>query len=379
MSPRKGLSRKRPFIKQGMILATLREQIISGEWKPSSQIPTREKLQHRFGVARTTLQRTLDQLTQDGFVYAKGKTGTFVAENPPHLASYALIFNCTPADRDWTRFQSALTSEAAELARTRPIRISGYHGVFDSSDSEDYQKLLHDVAARRLAGMIFATVPGSVIGPTLDENADMPRVAIMLPSPDWKIPVVYPDVRSFVDRALDDLLARGRRRVAIVGQRIWPKVDGLGDYFLAGVAKRNMECRPYWMHTADAQSTTPLVHLLMHSEQKTRPNGLIIADDNLVENATAGLVMAGVRVPEDVEVIAHCNFPWPVSSVLPVHRLGFDAQKVMAACLESIDAQRLGNRAREMVSVPAQFEQELVGSDRLQFAGQAGHFDQHVD
>ena len=348
--------RKRPFVKQGIILETLRQQIISGDWKPSTQIPTREELQNRFGVARTTLQRTLDQLTRDGFVYSRGKLGTFVADNPPHLASYALIFHCTPADPAWSRFQSALANQAVQLERSRPIKVSRYYGVFESSDSEDYQKLLHDVCAHRLAGLIFTTLPGSVMRPTLEERPDMPRVAVMLPSPDWQIPAVYPDLRSFVDRALDALLARGRRRVAVVGQSIWLKLAGLGEYFLAGVAKRKMECREYWVQTADAHSVSSLVHLLMQSEQKARPDGLIIVDDNLVENATAGLIKAGVRVPVDVEVIAHCNFPWPVSSVLPVQRLGFDAGKVMAACLASIDCQRQAVETPTLVSVPAQFE-----------------------
>lgn len=347
----------RPLIKQGAIIEALREQIVSGELKPGGRMPTRDELEKHFGVSRMTLQRALDRLTRDGFIASRGSLGTFVAENPPHLSSYALVFHCTPDDPGWSRFWTALSNEAVTLERARPIKITCYYAVNGSTDCEDYQRLLHDVRARRLAGVIFSSMPAGLMNTPLMEGMTIPRVAIMWPTKICRMPAVYPDLRSFVDRALDSLAARGRRRVAVVGiGDIW--WGEMGDYFVAGTKARGMEFRPYWAQMVDPSNAKRAVHLLMHNEQKTRPDGLIIADDNLVEHATAGLLAAGARVPEDVEVVAHCNFPWPVPSVVPVQRLGFDARQIMAACLRTIDAQRRGESPPAFVSVGAQFEQE---------------------
>ena len=93
------------------------------------------------------------------------------------------------------------------------------------------------------------------------------------------------------------------------------------------------------------------------------PDALLISDDNLVEHATAGLVAAGARVPEDVEVVAHCNFPWPTPSVLSVERLGYDAREVLDRCLRAIDDRRSGVPGSDNVDVPVRFEREVRGED----------------
>jgi DNA-binding LacI/PurR family transcriptional regulator len=86
-------------------------------------------------------------------------------------------------------------------------------------------------------------------------------------------------------------------------------------------------------------------HLLMHSNQTERPDALLITDDNLIEPVTAGLVAAGVRVPDDLEIVAHCNFPWPAPTHLPITRVGYNVRRLLADCIASIDRQRLaGNR-----------------------------------
>ena len=360
---------RRPLVKQGTILESLRQQIISGELMPGSRMPTRDELAVRFGVTRMTLQRAMDQLSRDGFILARGKLGTFVADNPPHLSSYALIYYCTPDEESWPRFWTALANEAVTLERTRPITISTYYGVHGSTENDDYQKLLHDVRARRLAGLIFTSMPDYLQRTPIAED-DTPQVAIMWPKAGYRIPAVYPDLASFVDRALDALAAKGRKRVAVVGNVLW--WDQMQHHFIEGAKARGMEFRPYWAQMVEPLNAHRAVHLLMHNQQQTRPDALIIADDNLVEHSTAGLLAAGVRVPTDADVVVHCKFPWPVASILPVMRLGFDARRVMAACLETLDMQRRGETPPTFTSVSAMFENEIdIAATQLGIATQA--------
>src|SRR6185295_6183072 len=100
------------------------------------------------------------------------------------------------------------------------------------------------------------------------------------------------------------------------------------------------------------------VHLLMHRNDTKCPDGLVIWDDNLVEHALIGLIAAGVRVPDDVAVVAHCNFPWPPPSVLPVTRLGYSIRQALRTCLDVLDRQRRGETVPPATKIPALFEEE---------------------
>ena len=102
------------------------------------------------------------------------------------------------------------------------------------------------------------------------------------------------------------------------------------------------------------------MHLMMSGKDGERPDAIFVTDDNLVEYATAGILDAGVRVPDEVEVVVHCNFPWPVPSIVPVRRIGFDARQLIAACIRSIDQQRATGTIPPPVAIPAQFEDELT-------------------
>jgi DNA-binding LacI/PurR family transcriptional regulator len=97
----------------------------------------------------------------------------------------------------------------------------------------------------------------------------------------------------------------------------------------------------------------------MQARPQDRPDGLIVADDNMVEHATAGLVAAGAKVGEELDVVAHCNFPWAGPTVLPLKRLGYDARTVLQTCIELIDRQRRGESVPAVTRIEAKFEEEV--------------------
>src|SRR5207244_2676807 len=124
--------------------------------------------------------------------------------------------------------------------------------------------------------------------------------------------------------------------------------------------QRGLECRPYWHHQLGGlyEAARSVAHLLMSLAPEDRPDGLIISDDNLVEHAQAGLADAGVRIPDELDVVAHCNWPEPPASVLPVTRLGFDNIAVMRTCTRLIDEQRSGRPTPHNITVNPMFEEE---------------------
>lgn len=359
-------STERPHRSVVSIANELRQQIVQGKLSPGSQLPTQSALQQRFRASNVTVQRAVSQLAREGFLYSKTRQGTFVAELPPHLCRYALIFPDAPDGSRWVRFFAALANEAIRVQRRQPRTVDVYYGIDQHVDTEDFQRLTANIRQCRLAGLIFASPPFLLGGTPVLEEPGIPRVAIMernanLPG----LASVHLDGPSFINRALDYLAARGRRRVAML--------VGAGEFREAGkdlqeaLAARDMIMRPYWrvgFNPETAKWARSSIHLLMHSGQEERPDGLIIGDDNLVEEAAAGLLAAQVRIPEDMEVISHCNFPWPVPSMLAGPRLGYDARRVLQACLDVVDRQRQGQTEVEEVAVSACFEQELAEAEQ---------------
>jgi DNA-binding LacI/PurR family transcriptional regulator len=341
-----------------VIIDEVRQSIITGGFSPGERLPTRMEFERRFAASSVTIQRALDRLGEDGFIEARGRHGTFVASRPPHLVRYGLVIPGevpSPGPHFW----SALSRTARDLFSDGERTMSVYAGTGDPS-SGDYQRLLGDVQARRLAGLIFVTNPYLLHQSPVVDQPGIPRVVIgnggssVVPST-----VELLGERWFA-RALDHLAALDRRRVALLA------VPGRGarhlDWFIRAVASRGMTTDPCWQQAMVISSPEWAANLsqLMMRRPATGPvpDALVIADDNLVESAVLGLQAAGVRVPEDVAVVAHANFPWPTRSPLPVKRLGYDARAILARCVEDLDRQRR-ERVVTMSTIDPVFDHEL--------------------
>jgi DNA-binding FadR family transcriptional regulator len=91
----------------------LRERIVRGIYAPAQRLPSRAALGAEHGVGQATVQKALDALSRDGFVEARRRAGTFVADRPPHLSHYALVFGYRPNEPEsWSGIAKALRDAA---------------------------------------------------------------------------------------------------------------------------------------------------------------------------------------------------------------------------------------------------------------------------
>ncbi|HEY8668517.1 MAG TPA: substrate-binding domain-containing protein [Tepidisphaeraceae bacterium] len=189
----------------------------------------------------------------------------------------------------------------------------------------------------------------------------MPRVAIMSDFPNCAASIVFPDTNNFYERAAKYLVSRGRRRVAILMAGPYAEERKLSQIRRHGLQMSE----PYLLQIASAEVPEGARHctqLLMNLPPDKRPDALILDDDNFVEAATAGIAAAGVRCPDDLEIVAHANFPLPPETAVPVKFLGFDCAAILKRCAESIDQQRRGITDHIPHPIPAVFEDEIQGS-----------------
>ena len=351
-----------PFDKQGVIISRLRGRVLNGTFPPGGRIPKRTELEEEFRVSPVTMQKAIDKLVADGFLYARGKAGTFVAERPPHLHRYGIIFSTHQRDSfssAWPRYWAAITNEAKIVERQRNIQIEFFYGIGPNADGSERRRLLDDVAAHRLAGVIFPFDPRLFHVPEILANRELPVVTLGGSQAERR-PVLAFDNVALIDRALDYLHTAGRTRIAVVGIPGFV-IDQLA-YFQAAIAKRGMTTRKYWtlsVNNGTPQTARTVMHLLMNANQRERPDGLIILDDNLVEDAVAGIVDAGITCPAELDVVGHCNFPWPPLTTVPVKRLGFDCAWLVRRAIDMIDSLRRNETLEEVTSVRPVFDHEL--------------------
>ncbi len=363
LSVRQKPRRGRPASQSAGISGLLRERLAQGVWSPGERLPTRPELERELGVSNHTVQRTMRELETEGFIRSEGRGGTYVADHPPCHCCHGLVFDGHPYGY-WSRLMDAICAgaETVSKASSPACRFKTYYDAGGRADTEAYARLLADVRAHRLAGLIFATPQFGISGSPLFTETQIPCVAVES-NVDSKLPHVmarYPDLQSFTERAMKAIAADagGRRRVAVLSYGITPRTKAI----MATAREMGLRIEPWWVQTpqmGDPEAIAACVQLLLAGAPDQRPDALVITDDNYVEAATAALAAMNLRIPHDLLVVAHCNFPVPPPAAVPVVRLGFDFHALLHDATDSIAARRAGLPTPGRRLFPALFEHEL--------------------
>lgn len=354
----------RPSPKQDYVLNEMRQRIVGGQYLPGSRLPLRRELEKEFDVSWLTIQRAFDRLREDGVVKPRGRAGTFVVDHPPHVCHYALVSSGATVLAPWlSRVVDDLQAEAPD---DDPCRITMYCDKGGDRLESSYRKLVDDIEAHRLAGVVFRGEIKPWANSPLVNTEGLPKVILGNPKVNLGVPRVCPDWSSFVDRAFDHLASAGARNVAVLTTTYFPV--GL-ETLVQGIRRRGMTTQPWWIQYVggddnfitgpdSAQAVRHLTQLLVNPNQAERPDALLVVDDNMLGNVSDGIRATG-GTPDDLRVVCHYSHPYPVPCDIPVRRLGFDTRKLVGAALERIDQQRRGQAPVELSTLPALFEDEM--------------------
>lgn len=97
----------------------LSEAILMGQWSAGEVLPSETALAREFGISVGTMRRALTELTQEGLVMRRRKTGTVVTGRAPHhnLKYFFQYFRLHGADgqllRSTTRWETLQTGRAS--------------------------------------------------------------------------------------------------------------------------------------------------------------------------------------------------------------------------------------------------------------------------
>lgn len=330
---------------QDKISAFIRKKIISGQWQAGYKIPTRLELGRKLGVTVVTLQKALSSLVADGFlrVQMTGRRGTYVNENSPHLYNYALVFPNAPSEPNWNLFFACQLKVSEMIQQKLGIRISPYFWLDGNPASHDYIRLINDIRKERLAGIVFASSVFAIEKTPVVLEGNIPRIVIGARNERVDIPWICFGKHDFLIKiSLDYLESRNCRKVALI---LTPGL--IGDYskrLNVLLSERNFTSRPEWCHLCHLsypETAVGIVRLLMSPLATERPDAIIVGDDNLLQAVCDGLKLAGIKVPEELTVISHCNFPRISANSFPVKFIGYDIYALMLKCIELLKQQRV--------------------------------------
>jgi hypothetical protein len=347
-----------PGGRAGEITRALRGRIISGEYPCGSKMPTFDRMVGEFGLSRATVQLAIRQLRDEGFLKSVDRKGLFVADDPPHLCHFALIFPSAPGEAKWTRFEAALQAEALVLERQRPgLHFPLFHDVETGGNPANTRAVIEAARAHRVAGLILVRGTGHLLLEGNLRNERVPCTGINYDPEELPgVPLVNTDPEMFYRKALCRLGEKGRKRVAVVtGASKIPVTPGM-------FRDAGLQTRDHWLcpvsHRIEGAASIA-VRLLFDYPREERPDALIIGTDALVEEALGTLHQMEMLVGRDLDVVAHCNWPWPVRSPLPIERLGFHMHDFLDGAMRAISLPRQGRAPAPLDRVPALFESEL--------------------
>jgi len=352
--------------RQREIVEALRKRILSGEFAPGNRVPSVSELAAAHNASTRTAQSALVHLQENGFISARPGAGSFVAETPPHLSHFAMVFRQAPQyDGWWSQFLVAWKREAERFAAPdgeggrRGFRFSFFYLDQHLAGTPAERELQSALEADLLAGLIFPLFPDALRGTALLADRKTPKVACTS-APVEGFTIMQPD-RRLSEKAFTYLASRGRRRVAILVPSFYERGRLPVDRLVRLAADCGLTTYRHWVQgvdiTAPEWAANAMESLCRRGRQ--RPDALFIMDDNLVPDATQGLLNAGMRVPDDIEVVAHCNFPYPTRSVVPAKRIGYDVRHLLHLGVEMIERQRQGEAAPSVVSMASHFDDEL--------------------
>lgn len=324
----------------------------------------------QFGVTSNTINAVLQDLKRDGFVSVAGR-GTYVAERPPHLCRYAVVFRGHPrgpVPQEWSNYWTLIEEEAHRIGAQRHLDVVSYYGITRHVDEPDYQRLAGDAAAGRLAG-IFSVYP---LGSDFSYDFKMfkgPMVAVTESAPAHTY-ALDNDRWSLVEKAARYFAERGRRRVAWIGEtqheslRAQLRTLRIDGRPAAGLFPDDIAIT---LNASSRETADPIVRLLLRQISAYRPDGLLIMDDHLVAHALRGLAGSRVRVPDELDIVSHCNYPAVPAGPVSIRWLGFDATELVSRAFNIIHEGRAasggetGMKAHEAGSphlLPALWEEE---------------------
>ena len=337
------------------------EHIEQGVYKPGVKLPSERALAEKFGVSRTSVREIITQLLSEGILFRTGGRGTCVSEKGVKLVRAqepsrqigfwidASIFNFVQPG-----YTQILTG-AGEVCRNRDYRLQ-FHAVEESTQPLD----LVFGEAGSSGGLDGNLVVGGVHRGVLERLRQSGSPLLLVDSlvEGGEADSVRIDYATGTRQAIEHLTALGHQQIGFVGfaesqkyEAFWQSLDACGVPYQPRLVRflSPTDLRPGML--AGYQSAQKLI------AGRRLPTALLVTNDYVALGVLEALVIAGVRVPEEVSVVG-CD------------DLGLSAQPLTTIHVDLMEVGRVAaNALVNRIETGIQPEGELLVPVRLAVRG----------
>lgn len=324
-------TRKIPFkAKHNVIYENLCGRICKGEFCPGDRIPTEMELSQTFGTTRPTVNKALKQLEQNGLIYRRQGSGSFVSDSkgPDKAKTYSVLMPWLFGRKvfDHGIFDTIVSNIAHQGF------LSGYSLVIAGSvqevDPNDYPKhrdmLIKELADKGVSGVIY--MPPAKGIQSAESPADVAEgfhskgIAVVLLDHDFyeyprrsRFDLVDVKNRHGAYLATEHLIKAGCKNIHFVTPLfVSPPIKARKDGFCDALSQYNISGGPQRIHEIDPDNSSAMVEAI----KKDGIDGLVCVNDILAAQVMRSLLAAGIQIPDDVKMVGFDNNP--IAEHLPV-------------------------------------------------------------
>jgi len=293
--------------KHEKVRQTLAEGISSGRYQPGQRLPSESELVKTFGASRPTVNRALRELQLAGIIERRAGSGSFVRAD---AAGRGYTFGLLIPELGRTEIFEPICRGMAQAQHNGPHVLLWGSSLGDSADVEHQaSQACRQLVAKKVSGVFFAplelTPQKDAINQkiaTVFDKAGIPIVLLdrdLLPYPARsRYDLVGIDNRRAGYMITAHLLLCGCRRVLFVGRPgSAPTVDARIAGYCEALADAPGNLRPS-VCRIDPQDKGQVKSALA----KSRPDGIVCANDFTAAHLMKTLTELGVNVPGKVRL-----------------------------------------------------------------------------
>ncbi|HML47861.1 MAG TPA: GntR family transcriptional regulator [Clostridia bacterium] len=315
------------------------------------RLPGRNALAEDLGIARTTLEHAISDLTTQGYLESKRGSGTYVTGKPvvpdlpnPQERWFSLPDTIALDENTWALLVSnimadispALLRGVEDETQRRNIHLIICN---TDNDSEKLANYLFQLTKSGVSGILIMPGVGHTIDPWIWEQVRSHGVRVVSCTralPDFVTPGVYYNGSQTGFLATQHLIERNCRRIAMVaGGRTGTLADRYSGYRTA-LAAYGLPALPELFSYEQGLDPIPDMPNGRALIQRGGFDGLFVFNDRMARFAYAALKQCGMMPGRDVAVVACDGTPVGedlqpmLSSVyVPTYEVGAQAAKLL--------------------------------------------------
>ncbi len=316
--------------------------------RPGDRLDAERVLAEGLGVSLPTVREALGSLADQGLIERRHGSGTYVLD-PNANRHVAVLMELDIGHPRTSFFFTRIVQSVRLQLESSGFKVRLYIGhtapgtEFAGLTCHDF---MEDVQANKIAGVVAIALPAF-------HAWAAPLVERGIPLVDGGTYGAVIDHQRMIQAGVRRLVEGGRSRLALIGSG----GAATTNVFREALQEHGLGWEAAWSPETGGQPAVPglgwRLFRQIWSARSDQPDGLLVMDDMIFQDAAMAMLEADVRVPEQLLVVSESNRGHSIHCPFPVIRLENDPDAFASVCAELMGALLRKEPIREpLVTMP---------------------------